>query len=135
MWGDASGGLEGVYQQEGFLHDGPTMVTVNSMIRSISKIDDYKMVRFFFSVHGWCVHVHLQCESKKVRGLFLPHLGRFLLTHTVCMYCCSSGDDSHFRRKKKLGSSLLLSVSATWLRRAKRGLKTCFCGKKSSSQL
>ncbi len=26
-------------------HDGPTTVYVNTMIRSISKIDDYKMVR------------------------------------------------------------------------------------------
>ena len=28
-------------------HDGPTTITVNSMIRSISKIDDYKMVRCY----------------------------------------------------------------------------------------
>ena len=34
--------------------DGPTLIIVNSMIRSISKIDDYKMVSYQYCKYCTC---------------------------------------------------------------------------------
>ncbi len=49
--------IHSVWHGSGFkgtqFFDGPTLVTVNAMIRSISKIDDYKMVSPAAGGLGW----------------------------------------------------------------------------------
>ena len=52
--------------------DGPTIVMVNTMIRSISKIDDYKMVSRAIL---WQCYLFLQsfCKNPKTKNLKLQY--------------------------------------------------------------
>ena len=87
VWGDTSSSNINVLQGTGAdFYDGPTTVTVNSMIRSISKIDDYKMVSNAANNLGW-IRQQGKKPIQKHSEFRSTSSFRYISLHVVCAPC------------------------------------------------